>query len=187
MRLSKYLFSAVLTCGIAVAQQAASLNISVLTGTDVIVSTREGRGADIKVRITTSNDQPVEDATVTAILPAIGAGGSFTGGDTVKTKTTDSDGTVDFTGIHIRRTTGDIPIRIVARAGIQTGTTTAHQKATNVDLGDRSMVSKRRIALISIIGGGVTAAILAGVMGGDEPAQPAFSVTPGNPVTTGPR
>jgi hypothetical protein len=187
MRLSKYLFSAVITCFTAPAQQVASLNVSVLTGTDVIVSTREGRGADIKVRVTSSNDQPVEDATVTAILPAVGAGGAFAGGETVKSKNTDSDGTVDFTGIRIRRTAGDIPIRIVARLGRQTGTTMAHQKASNVDLGDTAVLSKRRMAMMAIIGGGVTAAVLALIMDGDTPAQPAFNVTPGIPVTTGPR
>jgi hypothetical protein len=49
------------------------------------------------------------------------------------------------------------------------------------------MLSRRRLALMAIIAGGVTAAILAGTMDGDEPVQPAFNATPGIPVTTGPR
>jgi hypothetical protein len=188
MKPLNYVMCAIAACGAAWPQDA-SLSVSVLSGNDVVVSTREGRGADIKVRVTGPNNQPLEDATVTAILPAIGAGGSFSGGDTIKSKTTNSEGTVDFTGIHIRPTTGEIPVRIVARLGKQTGSTTAYQKAADVapPATPEIRLSRRRMAMFGIIAGGVTAAVLAATLNGDSPSQPAFSVTPGTPVTTGPR
>jgi hypothetical protein len=185
MKLSKFFMCATVAAATALAEPAA-LSISVLTGDDVSVSTRNGRGADIRVRITGTNNEPVEHATVTAVLPGIGAGGSFAGGDTVRTKTTSSDGTAEFRGIHIRPVTGDIPIRIVARAGQQFAATTVHQKAADIEAPEATL-SRRRVAMIAILGGGATAAVLALTMGGDEPARPPFNVTPGSPVTTGPR
>ena len=185
MKLSKLLMCATVAAGTALAEPPA-LSISVLSGDDVSVSTRNGRGADIKVRVTGANNEPVEDARVTAVLPGIGAGGSFAGGGTIKSQTTDSDGTAEFRGIRIRQVTGDIPIRIVARYGQQFGATTVHQKAANVEAGDPGS-AKRRMAMMAIVGGGVTAAVLALTMGGDEPVRPPFSATPGSPVTTGPR
>jgi hypothetical protein len=187
MTLSKLVPSVILACGAAVAEPGAALSVAVLTGDDVVVSTRSGRGADIKVRVTGMDNQPVEHATVTAVLPAIGAGGSFAGGETVKSKTTASDGTVDFRGLRVRRIAGDIPIRIVARRGQHVGSAIAHQKAADTDAGSDAILSKRRIAIIGVAAAGVTAAILAATMNGSEPAQPAFNVTPGAPVTTGPR
>jgi hypothetical protein len=187
MTLLKIVLSAVVASVAALAQHTAALSVSVLTGDDVVVSTRNGRGADIKVRVTGLNNQPVEDATVTAVLPGIGAGGSFSGGETVKSKTTGSDGTVDFRGIRIRPVTGDIPIRIVARHGLQVGSTTAHQKAAVVEASSDATFSRRRLAIIGVAAAGATAAILAMTMNGDAPSQPAFTVTPGTPVTTGPR
>ncbi len=186
MRLSKLFMCVAVAVGSAFAEPAA-LSISVLAGDDVSVSTRNGRGADIKVIVTGPDNQPVEDATVTAVLPGIGAGGSFGRGETVKSQTTNSDGAAEFRGIRLRPVAGDIPIRIVARLGQQSGATTIHQKAAAFDAGDPGS-AKRRMAMLAIIGGGATAAVLALTMGGaDEPARPPFSVTPGSPVTTGPR
>jgi hypothetical protein len=186
MRLSKLFMCVAVAAGSAFAEPAA-LSISVLAGDDVSVSTRNGRGADIKVVVTGPDNQPVEDATVTAVLPGIGAGGSFAGGETVKSQITTSDGTAEFRGIRLRPVAGDIPIRIVARHGQQFGATTVHQKAAAVEAGDPGS-AKRRMAMLAIVGGGVSAAVLALTMGGaDEPVRPPFNVTPGAPVTAGPR
>ena len=187
MTLSKLLLSAVVAACVAFAEPNAALSISVLSGHDAVVSTHGGRGADIKVRVTGADDLPVEHATVTAVLPGIGAGGSFAGGETVKSKLTGSDGIVDFRGIRIRQVTGDIPIRLVARRGQQVGSTTIHQKAANIAPSDDGMFSRRRLTIMGIAAAGVTAAVLAAIIDGDEPAQPAFNVTPGTPITTGPR
>jgi hypothetical protein len=184
---SKLLLSAVLAAGMAFAEPNAALSISVLTGNDAVVSTQGGRGADIKIRVTGADDQPIEHATVTAVLPGIGAGGSFAGGETVNSKVTGSDGTVDFRGIRIRPVTGDIPIRIVARRGQEVGSTIVHQKAANIAPADEVMFSRRRLTIFGIAAAGVTAAVLAAIIDGDKPAQPAFNVTPGTPTTTGPR
>jgi hypothetical protein len=186
MKPLKYVLAAMM-CAAGFAQQDTPLVLSILAGHDVSVSTREGRGADIRVRVTDSANHPVDNAAVTAILPAIGAGGSFRGGDTIKTKTSGSDGTVEFSGIRLRSVTGEIPIRIVARHGKQTGSTMVRQKATDVAPGPETRFSKRRLAMIAILAGGIAGAVVAATMNGDEPTQPAFNVTPGNPVTTGPR
>ena len=187
MKPSKRIAAAVMLCGSAFAQQDAPLNVSVLAGHDVVVSTREGRAADVRVRVTDSASQPVDNAAVTAILPTVGAGGSFRGGHTIKTVKSGSDGIVEFSGIRLRPVTGEIPIRIVARHGNQSGSTTIHQKAADIAPSADAPRSKRRLAMIAILAGGAAAAVTALVMDGDEPAHPAFNVTPGNPVTSGPR
>jgi hypothetical protein len=187
MKPSKSMAVAVAMWGTAFAQQDVPLNVSVISGHDVVVSTRDGRGADIRVRVTDSANQPVQDATVTAILPGIGAGGSFRGGHTVSTKTTGSDGLAGFEGISLRRVTGEIPIRIIAHRGRQTASTTVRQNAADTAPASDAGRPRRRLAIMAIAAGGITAGVLAGILGGDDAPPPAFNVTPGSPVTTGPR
>ena len=183
----KSVMAALVVCGAALAQQDGQLNLSVIAGNDVVVSTRGGRGADIRVRVSDSANRPVENATVTAVLPALGAGGSFRGGHTVKTRTTGSDGLADFEGISLRQIPGDIPIRIVAHRGSQSVSTVVRQKAADSAPVARAGISKRKIAILAIAGGGITTAVLTALLGGAGIPVPAFNVTPGFPATTGPR
>jgi len=183
----KSVVAVLVVCCIAAAQQDVPLNLSVISGHDVVVSTRQGRGADIQVRVTDSANHPVEHATVTAILPGIGAGGSFRGGHTVRTKTTGSDGLAGFEGISLRPVTGEIPIRIVAHRGKQSASTTIRQNAADVAPPAQTGMSKRRIAMLAVAAGGITTGVLVGLIGGNDAAPPPFNVTPGFPVTTGPR
>jgi hypothetical protein len=183
----KSVVAAVAMCGTLLAERDLPLKMAVIAGHDVVVNTRAGRGADIRVRVTDAENQPVEDATVTAILPGVGAGGSFRGGHMIKTKTTDSDGMAGFEGISLRRTEGEIPIRLVAHRGTQSTSTTVRQRATDTALAPDAGLSKRRKIMMAIAAAGVTSAVLVAILGGQDAGPPAFNATPGNPVTTGPR
>ena len=188
MRTPSILAAIAALCGSLFGQQAAhSLNITVLAGHDVAASIRGDGGPPIRVRVT-DGDKPIENATVTAILPNLGPGGAFRGGDTIRSERTDSNGEAAFPSYRLRRATGDIPVTVVARAGERTGRTLVHQKALDVEPQSR-VWTKRRIAMVAVIGGGAAAAITALFTNAEQaaPVTPAFNARPGQPIVGGPR
>lgn len=174
-------------CGSLSAQPAAhTLDIAVLAGHDTAASFRGDAGPRIKVRVT-DGSKPVENATVTAILPNLGAGGVFRGGETIRSEKTDSNGEAAFPGFRLRRIAGDYPVTVVARSGERTGRTVVKQQAVDAEPA-RVFWTRRRVAMAAIVGGGVAAAIAA-VLTNAEAQTPtaAFQVRPGQPVAGGPR
>jgi hypothetical protein len=165
------------------------LQVDVLGGHDAIVSTAVG-APDIRIRVVDRNSKPVEGASVSAVLPGMGAGGHFRGGGTIATKVTDSDGTVQFSGIHLRKVAGDFTTRILARKGFRAGSAQLTQTASNTaaDEPKKGLFSTRNKIIMGVAAAGVAAGIAAAVCcGGEAPAAPSFTVTPGAPTTTGPR
>lgn len=167
-----------------------ALQISVLSGNDVVVPAASGRAANIRVRVTDRTSKPVEGALVSAILPAIGTGGHFRGGSTIATKETDSDGNVEFTGIGLRRLTGDFTTQIKARKGEQTGATQARQKVSAAPFAEpKGLFTRKHVIMMAIAGAGVAAGVVAALHDGSNGSTVAsgLTVTPGSPVTGGPR
>ena len=165
------------------------LQVNVLGGHDAVVSTAAG-APDIRIRVVDRNSKPVEGASVSAVLPGMGAGGHFRGGDTIATKVTDSDGTVQFSGIHLRKVAGDFTTRILARKGLRSGSTQLTQTASNTAAVEpkKALLSTRNKIIMAVAGAGIAAGIAAAVCCGSEaPSGPTFTVTPGVPTTTGPR
>ena len=149
----------------------------------------EGRDAVIRVRVVDRQSRPVSGATVSAVLPSMGAGGHFRGGETIATKETDSDGTVEFSGIRLRKVAGSFTTRILARKGFRTGSTDLTQKASIAAVQSQAgRFSRRNVIMMAVAGAGVAAGIVAATCCGSGPqAAPSLTVTPGIPTTTGPR
>jgi hypothetical protein len=193
-RTMRFLSSVLVVCLCANGSFAAgaddTLRLNVLTGQDVVVTTATGHGPDIKIRVTDKNSAPVEGATVSVILPAVGSGGHFAGGSTIATRQTDSDGIVDFSGIRLRKLNGDFAVKIRARKESLTGSTQVVEKVSWVAEGPQSFFSPRHVLMMWIAGAGVAAGILAATIGGPNggtPAAAGLTVTPGTPITGGPR
>jgi hypothetical protein len=167
-----------------------ALQINVLSGDAVVVPAASGRAANIRVRVTDRASKPVDGALVSAILPALGVGGHFRGGSTIATKETDSDGNVEFTGIRLRQLTGDFTTQIKARKGESTGAAQARQKVSSAPFAEpKGLFSRKHMLMMAVAGAGVTAGILVATLDGSGGSTPArgITVTPGSPVTGGPR
>jgi hypothetical protein len=165
------------------------LRVDVVEGHDAVVSAAGGRGADVRVRVLDRDQKPVEGAIVSAVLPPIGVGGHFRGGETIATTHTDSQGEAQFRGIHLRPLTGDFTTRILARRGDRTGTAQVIQKVSAAPAADQGWRSRRRLVMLGVAGAGVAAGIVAAFYGNESstPTVSGLSVTPGNPVATAPR
>jgi hypothetical protein len=165
------------------------LQVNVLGGRDVAVSAPGGRAADIRIQVVDRQSKPVRGATVSAVLPSLGAGGHFRGGETIATKETGADGTVEFSGIHLRKVPGTFTTRILARKGFRTGSTEVTQNASTTaaePAGGR--FSRRTLVMMAVAGAGVAAGVVAATCcGSSGPTAPSLTVTPGAPATTGPR
>jgi hypothetical protein len=184
------LASTVLVLGLCVSYASAqdSLTVDVLSGQDASVSSATAGGAKVRVRVVDQDRKPVAGATVSAVLPAIGAGGHFPGGATISTRETDSRGEVDFTGIQLRTVTGDFTTRVLARSGSRTGSATVVQKVPPAPAVTNGWSSRRRALMLGIAGAGVVAGIVAALSGGESSSPTTgLSVTPGIPLTSGPR
>ena len=164
------------------------LQLSVVDGRDAVLSTAV-RAPDIRVRVVDRNSKPVSGASVSAVLPSMGAGGHFRGGETIATQTTDSDGTVQFSGIHLRKVGGDFTTRILARKGYRTGSTELRQTASTAAVErKKGLLSTRNVIIMAVAGAGIAAGIaVTTCCGSNTPSTPSFTVTPGSPTTTGPR
>jgi hypothetical protein len=158
-------------------------------GEELQVNVLEGRDAAIRVRVVDRQSKPVSGATVSAVLPSMGAGGHFRGGGTISTKETDSDGTVEFSGIRLRKIPGSFTTRILARKGHRTGSAELTQTATLAPVRSREgRFSRRNVAMMAVAGAGIAAGVVAAACcGASRPEAPQLTVTPGVPTTTGPR
>ena len=175
-------------CGCYASAQDA-LTVDVLSGQDAVVTTTARKGAEFRVRVVDRDRKPVEGAIVSAVLPAIGVGGHFRGGSTIATEQTDSRGEAEFSGIRVRNLSGDFTTRVMARSGARTGTANVVQKVSGSGVAPAAgWLSRKRLIMLGVVGAGVAASVVAATYGGDLTTEAAgFTVTPGNPVTTGPR
>ena len=172
----------------AVAASGAGLQVKVLEGNGVTNSIHQGFARDIVVEVLDSAGRPVEDAQVTVVLPARGVGAYF--GEpfhnAIATKETDDDGRVAFRRIHLRKLTGEFPVRVLARRGELSGEASASQTNSDVAEGPEKRFSRRRMVIYGILAGGAAAGIITGLHNADK-GPSVFSVTPGAPTLSGPR
>ena len=165
-----------------------ALQINVLGSRDVIVTTASGREADIRVRVTDRDNRPIAGAVVSAILPPIGVGGHFRDHTTIATESTNTQGEADFKGIRIRNVLGEFTTTLKARSGDSFGSTQIVRKVSPPPPTVEGFFSRRRVLIMSIAAAGVAAAVVTAMYDGESSAPaPGLRVTPGSPVTTGPR
>jgi hypothetical protein len=125
---------------------------------------------------------------VSAVLPPRGVGGHFHDGGTIATTHTNADGTADFRGIRLRRTAGDFSTRILARRGDRSGTADVRQTVSLAPDSVEGTFSRKRLIMLAIAGAGVVAGVVAATYNGSGSApETGMTVTPGSPITTGPR
>jgi hypothetical protein len=165
-----------------------ALQINVLGSRDVVVTTASGREADLRVRVTDRDNRPIAGAIVSAILPPIGPGGHFRDRTTIATQSTDTQGQADFTGIQIRNVLGEFTTTLKARRGESAGSTQVVRKVAPAPPAVDGFFSRRRVLMMSIAAAGIAAAVVTAMYDGESAAPaPGLRVTPGSPITTGPR
>ena len=98
----------------AISPAKSGLSIQVVEGDGAINSIRLHRGHDPVVRLVSSEGKPVVGATVTFVLPATGASGSFGDSGLSLTVPTGPDGTAAGRGLHPNGTAGQFQIRVIA-------------------------------------------------------------------------
>ena len=173
------LHAALLICLIAfqgvarAADQVLSMQINVTKGENAFNDVKNKRAQDLEVEIL---DQiwPVQGAQVVFRLPFAGAGGTFTGGQTTFTATTDAMGHAATEGLRPNATEGRFSIAIqasfngmVARKTIaQTNTVAGGQIGT----GTRS---HKKYWIIALIGGAAAAGVVVATHHGSNSSSPA--------------
>jgi hypothetical protein len=169
------------------------LQVEVVAGGGVSNSLHQPTAHPVTVEVRDRGGRPVPDATVTAILPANGAGAAFAWGSEISSRQTNSDGRATFGGMRLRPVEGEFPIRITAAAnGVSSSVTALQSVRASAPMPAATRWSKRKIVMFGIVGAGTAAAIIAATSGrggstaaSATPASGGF--TPGFPITTGPR
>ncbi len=170
----------------------STLQIAILEGGGARNSSLAEQAKPITVEIRNAAGQPLSDATVTAILPPKGPGAAFPWGNEIATKQTGTDGRATFTGMKLRKQSGEFPIRLIASAGGHTSSITAMQ---SVSFDEPAPVvqpkrwSSRKIAIVTVIAAGVAAGLVVAFYGGgsSQPASSGAGITSGNATVTGPQ
>ena len=121
MRLAGRPLPLLLCCFALAAQQERVLStsknqysIQIVEGDGAINSIRLHRGHDPLVRLVTADGKPIGGATVTFLLPATGASGSFGESGLSLTVTTGEDGTAAARGLRPNGIAGQFRIRVIA-------------------------------------------------------------------------
>jgi hypothetical protein len=166
---------------------AQELRITVLEGEGAINNIRERTARAPVVRVLDDDGRPVADATVNFSVPEYGAGGSFPGGHTTLTATTDQDGRAVGRGLRPNNVAGRFQIRVSASSRGLSATASISQ--VNVAPAARGG-SKTKYIIAAIAAGGAAGAILAVKGGGGSSSTPGAggsTITPGSPVFGPPR
>lgn len=145
--------------GLAAAQettQPLAIQIRVLQGDGAINSIRLHRGHDPVVQVMDASGKPAAGATVTFLLPAMGAGGTFQDSGLSLTEETDVRGTAAARGLKPNRIAGQFHIRVTASWRGQTAS--ASLTETNAEP-VASSGSSKKILIFAAIGGAAAAGI----------------------------
>jgi len=171
---------------------AGNLQIAILEGAGAKNSSLAQEAKPITVEVRNAAGQPLQDATVTAILPPTGPGAAFPWGNEVATKQTGTDGRATFSGMRLRKLSGEFPVRLVAAANGHSTSVIAMQ-SVSVDepapAPPPKRWSNRRIAIVSVAAAGVAAGLIVAFSGSGSSSSQASSgagITAGIPSVTGP-
>jgi hypothetical protein len=143
--------------------QAPPIQVKVVQGDGAINSIRLHRAHDPVVQVVDAAGNPIAGATVTFLLPAMGAGGTFQDNGLSLTIQTDDRGFATGRGLKPNRIAG--PFRIRVTASWQGQSASAAIAETNAEPVPQSGNSKK-ILIIALIGGGAAAGALAAAHGG---------------------
>ena len=161
------LHAALLICLIAsqgvarAADQVLSMQINVTKGENAFNDVKNRRAQDLEVEILDQNRRPVQGAQVVFRLPFAGPGGTFTGGQTTFTATTDAMGHAATEGLRPNATEGRFNISIQAsfngmearKTIAQTNTVAGGQIGTGTG-------SHKKYWIIALIGGAAVGGVV---------------------------
>lgn len=183
-----------LLCCVALAAQQKAVptaakndfSIKIVEGDGAINSIRLHRGHDPLVRLVNAEGEPIVGATVTFLLPATGASGSFGDSGLSLTVTTAGDGTAAGRGLRPNGIAGQFSIRVIASwNGLPASATLTE---TNAEPTTHAGRSKKIVIAAAIAGaaiGGVAAAA-AQKSGSSSPSSTASnapgSISSGTPI-----
>jgi hypothetical protein len=161
-----------------------SLKILVLQGQNAINSIQNGLATMPVVEVHDENDQVLEGADVTFELPASGPGGTFPGGQLVKTVKSNLRGQAGA-AFMVNSQPGKFAIKVAAVLRNRTGHITINQTNTLESTADLSKKHKISWWKIGIAAGG--AALVIGIVlatrgGSSSSSSSTITVTPGTPT-----
>lgn len=174
-------------CVIPITSRArAGIGITVLEGEGAINNIRLHRAKEPVVRVEDDQGQPIPGAAVHFVLPLQGAGGSFSGENTL-VGITDENGVAVGRGLRPNKIAGPFEIRVTASA--RGATASARVSQINAEAAGGS--SGKKIALVAILGGAAVGALAAATRGGNDNTKggattgasgpPGTVVVPGSP------
>jgi hypothetical protein len=171
----------------------SGLVIRVVEGDNAINSIRLRRGHDPVVQVVSDFGEPLRGVTVSFLLPASGAGGTFPTGLSL-TIQTDARGMAAARGLVPNRIEGPFRIRVTASSKGESGSVNINQ--TNAEPAPKSSRGKWIAIAIAVGGAAVGGAALAARGGGSSsPAggttggttTPGGTIVPGTPSLGPPR
>jgi hypothetical protein len=144
-----------------------------LEGASAINSIKLRRGHDPVVQVVNGSGEPVGGATVTFLLPASGASGTFADNSLSVTVQTNARGIAAGRGLKPNRLAGPFRIRVTTSWRGEAASTTLTQ--TNAEPEVKSNNSKW-IIIAAVVGGVAAGGALAATRGGSSPTTPAAPV-----------
>ena len=165
MRTGGSLLSLLLYCLALAAQREGAppaakedYSIQIVEGDGAINSIRLHRGHDPLVRLVSAEGKPIGGATVTFLLPATGASGSFGESGLSLTVTTGEDGTAAARGLRPNGIAGQFRIRVIASwNGLPASATLTETNAEPTPHAARS----KKIAIAAAIAGAAIGGVAA--------------------------
>jgi hypothetical protein len=171
------LLGAILLAGaMPAAGQNLTIQVRVVEGDGAINSIRLRRAHDPAVQILEDAENPVAGATVTFLLPAMGAGGTFQDSGLSLTIESDAHGMAVARGLRPNRVAGPFRIRVVASWHGESANATLTE--TNAEPLANSGKSKK-IAIAVLVGGAAAAGAALAARGGKASAPSSAGATTG--------
>ena len=147
----------------AQASLSSGVQVRVVEGDGAINSIRLNRAHDPVVQVLDSGGEPLRGATVTFLLPAFGASGTFQDNGLSLTVETDERGMAAAHGLRPNRIAGPFHIRVAASWRGQPASATITE--TNAEPVAKARSSKK-IAILALIGGAAAAGVAVAAHGG---------------------
>lgn len=163
------------------AETPAALAVTVKEGEGALNNIRALRAKEPVVVVTDAQERPVTGATVTFLLPDLGASGVFPSGTSLMV-TTGSDGVAVGKGLKPNNVVGEFEIRVVASHQGQTARTVIHQTNAAPKVSSGGGSGKKTAVLLAVIGG-AGAAVAVGVTRGGSKSSAAAA--PGTSISAG--
>lgn len=164
------------------------LHIDVIEGQGAINNITKGTAWEPIVQVVDEKGAPVQGATVTFVLPADGAGASFTEDNKVLSVQTDESGRAAAKGMRPNTVAGPFDIHVTATDKGRSASVLINQtNAAPAQVSTKK--SSKKALIILLIAGGAGAGVAVALAGGSKsssttpttPTTPAGSVTPGAP------